>query len=90
MEFEFDEAKRLATVGKHGLDFLDADILFGNPHLVGQARVVAGEQRWLAVGMLDDVCVTAIFTWRGKVIRLTSMRKARDSERRRYQALFGR
>ena len=43
MEFEFDEAKRLATIEKHGLDFLDADILFGNPHLVGQARVVAGE-----------------------------------------------
>lgn len=90
MEFEFDEAKRLATIEKHGLDFLDADILFGNPHLIGPARIVAGEQRWLVVGTLDDVFVTAIFTWRGSVIRLISMRKARDDERKRYHTLLGR
>ena len=90
MEFEFDEAKRLATVEKHGLDFMDADAVFGNPHLIGPARTVAAEQRWLAVGMIDDVHVTAIFTRRGPVIRLISMRKARDSERKRYQAVFGR
>jgi uncharacterized DUF497 family protein len=45
MEFEFDEAKRLATVEKHGPDFLDADGLFDNPHLVGPARTVDREQR---------------------------------------------
>ena len=90
MEFEFDDTKRLATIEKHGLDFLDADILFGNPHLVGPARTVAGEERWLAVGMIADVYVTAIFTWRGDTIRLISMRKARDNERQRHQATFGR
>jgi uncharacterized DUF497 family protein len=89
MEFEFDEAKRLATVANHGIDFLDADTLFDNPHLVGPARTVEDEQRWLAVGMIDDVHVTAIFTRRGTAIRLISMRKASDSERKRYQAVFG-
>jgi uncharacterized DUF497 family protein len=34
--------------------------------------------------------VTAIFTWRGAVIRLISMRKARDNERRQHQALLSR
>jgi uncharacterized protein len=90
MEFEFDEAKRLATIEKHCFDFLDADILFSNPHLVSSGRTVAGEQRWIAVGMIADVYVTAIFTWRGAVIRLISMRKARDNERRQHQALLSR
>lgn len=89
MEFEFDEAKQLATIEKHGLDFLDAGVLFGNPHLLGSARTVDGEQRCLAVGMIDDVHVTAIFTLRGPVVRLISMRRARGGERKRYQAVFG-
>jgi uncharacterized protein len=88
MEFEWDEAKRLTTLEKHGLDFLDAGLLFGNPHAVAAAKVVGGEPRWLAVGLIEDVYVTAIFTWRGDVIRLISMRKARDDERKRHQALF--
>lgn len=89
MEFEWDETERLTTIDKHGLDFLDADLLFGAPHIVGSARIVAGERRWLAVDLIEDVYVTVIFTWRGDTIRLISMRKARDDERRRHQALFG-
>jgi uncharacterized protein len=34
MDFEWDEEKRLTNIEKHGIDFIDADILFGNPHLV--------------------------------------------------------
>ena len=89
MEFEWDETRRLATIEKHGLDFLDADLLFGGPHIVSPARLVAGERRWLAVGLIEDVHVTAIFTRRGDATRVISMRKARDDERERHQALFG-
>jgi uncharacterized protein len=89
MDFEWNEAKRLANIEKHGLDFLDADLLFGNPHLIGPANAVDGEQRWLMVGTLDDVYVTLIFTRRGSVIRAISMRRARDAERKRHQEVFG-
>jgi len=89
MEFEFDENKRLKNIEKHGIDFIDADILFGNPRLEAPAKTVDGEQRWLAVGMIDDVYVTAVFTRRGPVIRIISMRRARDEERERYQQIFG-
>lgn len=88
MEFGFDEAKRLANIAKHDLDFRDADLVFAGPILLGAARALDGEQRWLAVGMIENVYVTIIFTWRGEVIRLISMRKARRNERARYQDLF--
>jgi uncharacterized protein len=89
VDVEWDEAKRLANVAKHGLDFGDADLLFGNPYLVAPARTVPDETRWLAVGTIDDIYVTAIFTRRGDTIRIISMRRARDGERKRHQEIFG-
>ncbi len=89
MDFEFDPAKRLSNLAKHDLDFLDADLVLGGPHLVGPAKTVAAEAREIAVGLLDDVPVAVIFTRRGSVIRVISMRRARNAERRRHQAVFG-
>lgn len=88
MYFEWNQEKRLSNIEKHGIDFLDADIFFGSPHLVGPARAVEGELRWLAVGMIDDVYVTTIFTRRGDTVRIISMRSARDGERKRHQKVF--
>jgi uncharacterized DUF497 family protein len=89
MDFEWHEPKRLANIRLHHLDFADADLLFGGLHLIAPARTVEGEQRWLATGTLDDVYVTAVFTRRGEVIRLISMRRARDGEREAHQQVFG-
>jgi uncharacterized DUF497 family protein len=88
-DFEWDEAKRLSNIAKHGLDFADSDLFFGSPHLVGPAKTVDGETRWLAVGMIDDVYVTTVFTGRGSTVRIISMRRARDGERKKHQEVFG-
>jgi uncharacterized DUF497 family protein len=89
MVFEWDEEKRLKNIEKHGIAFVDADILLGNPHLVAQAKAVDGEQRWLATGMIDEIYVTAVFSRRDPVIRMISMRSARNGERKRHQEVFG-
>lgn len=89
MDFEFDEDKRLKNIEKHGFDFLTAKILFDDQFLRVPAKTVDGEQRWQAIGMIDDVHVTAVFTMRGPVIRLISMRRARNGERKKYQEVFG-
>jgi uncharacterized protein len=89
MVFEFDENKRLKNIERHGIDFMDADILFGNPYLEAPARTVDGERRWLAIGTIDDVYVTAVLTRRGPVIRIISMRRARNDERKKHQEVFG-
>jgi uncharacterized DUF497 family protein len=88
MDFEWNEAKRLRNIDKHSFDFLDADILFANPHLINSARMVDSEIRWLATGIINEVYVTAIFTRRDQIIRLISMRRARDEERRQHQKVF--
>jgi uncharacterized DUF497 family protein len=89
MEFEFDENKRLANIERHGIDFIAAKILFDDQHLRVPAKTVGGEQRWRAIGMIDEVYVTAVFTMRGPVIRIISMRRARNGERKEYQEVFG-
>ena len=62
--------------------------MFGNPHIVAPVKTVDGELRWLATGMFDEVYVTAVFTRRGPVIRVISMRSARNGERKRHQEVF--
>lgn len=89
MEFEWHEAKRLRNLEKHGLDFLDASLVFEEGHLIELAKSAGSEQRELAIGRIDGHYVALIFTRRGDVIRIISLRKARHGERRGYQALFG-
>jgi uncharacterized DUF497 family protein len=89
MEFEWSEAKRLSNLDKHGLDFNDADILSVGDHLLEEARSVGDEIREKAIGLIDGRPVALIFTRRGAVIRVISLRRARNDERRRHQALYG-
>jgi uncharacterized protein len=87
--FEWDENKRLSNIAKHGLDFLDVIELLEGPHLIGSGNEVEGERRFLATGKIDDGYATAIFTRRGQVIRLISLRRARRNEREKYKDVFG-
>jgi len=88
MEFEWDEAKRLANTAKHGLDFIDAIEVFAVAHVEEAARLTADEPRFLAIGPFGDRVITVVFVHRGNAIRLISARSARRGERRRYQALY--
>ncbi|MGC8476074.1 MAG: BrnT family toxin [Acetobacteraceae bacterium] len=85
----WDERKRQSNLVKHGLDFFDVIAVLDGPCLVGPATTVGGEERRLAVGLLDDVTVAVIFTMRGSVLRVISMRRARHDERNRHRDAFG-
>ncbi|MCO6417657.1 BrnT family toxin [Siccirubricoccus sp. KC 17139] len=90
MEFIWDEAKRESNIAKHGFDFLDIWQLFAGEYLYGAANPgPGGEERFLATGLVNGLCATAICTMRGETIRVISLRRARRNERERYQALFG-
>ena len=85
--FEWNEEKRVKTLEKHGIDFLDAAKMLAGPCQVKPSER-NGEPRWLAIGMLDGREIAVVFTKRGENTRLISARRARDNERKAYHARF--
>lgn len=92
MRFEWDEAKNLANICKHGLDFTDAREVFEGPLLARlDNRSEYGEERWTGIGMMKNraLVVLVVFTERDSgVIRIISLRKATTYERQQYQKVI--
>jgi uncharacterized protein len=89
MEFEWAEAKRIAVLRERGINFIDGQQLFDGRPLMTTASPRGGEERWVSVGELDGLLLAVVWTRRGDAVRIITMRRARDGERSRYQALFG-
>ena len=61
MRFIWDEAKRKSNLSKHGYDFADAYKVFQSPLVLAEdSRDDYGEQRMLALGLLDAVVVLIV------------------------------
>ncbi len=69
--------------GKHGIDFEDVVAIWEAPVLVGPSPR-GGENRWIAIGVVDGVEIAVVYTERGTAKRLISARRARTNERRAY------
>ena len=81
MQFVWDEEKRLANLSKHGLDFADAEQVFNSPLVIFEdTRAAYGEQRMIAMGMLQALIVVIIHVDASDMIRIISMRKATRNE----------
>ncbi|HEY6291213.1 MAG TPA: BrnT family toxin [Terriglobia bacterium] len=89
MDFEWSEDKRIAVLEARGLDFIDAAILFDGRTLYTVASPRPAEERWLSVGEINGRLVAVVWTRRSEIIRIITMRRARDGEKERYRALFG-
>ena len=89
MEFEWSEAKRLVVLDARRLDFLDGCRLFDGRAICTAPSPRGGEQRRVSIGVLDGEVIAVVWTRRGEAIRIITMRKARDEEKRRYRALYG-
>jgi len=77
MEFEWDEAKRLANIRKHGIDFIDIkDVFDGDTVTVEDNRYDYEEQRFVTLGLLQGILVAVVHTERGDSTRIISTRKA--------------
>jgi uncharacterized protein len=83
--FTWDEAKRLANLRKHGIDFRDAPKIFRGFTLTAEDdRESYGEKRFLSLGLLEEQVVSVAHTERGEDIRIISIRKATKYEARVY------
>lgn len=89
MEFEWDEAKRLANIRKHGIDFIDALSVFnGDTVTVEDDRYDYGEQRFVTFGLLQGRVIAIVHTERSNRTRIISARKATNYEQRTYFEQF--
>jgi len=85
MDFEFDEAKSHSNNIKHGIDFLNAQKLWEDPYcMIIPARNV-DEPRFLIIARIGNEIWSAIYTLRGKVIRIISVRRSRQNEKELYK-----
>jgi uncharacterized protein len=88
--FEWDEEKRQSNLNKHGLDFIDAkEIWSGAVVELPSPQGQHSEERIVSIGMLQNRCVTVIYTWRGDNRRIISARKAGENEQKRYHNEIG-
>jgi uncharacterized DUF497 family protein len=87
MRFEWDEAKNVANIRKHGIDFKDAVDIFDRPMLAAiDERFSYHEGRWAAIGLVRQIIGVVVYTERcGDVIRIISARKAAKREVRLYE-----
>jgi hypothetical protein len=78
-------------LAKHRISFETASLVFEDPHmLVREDRVVEGEERWQALGLIGGaVIVLVVYTYREEngeeVVRIISARKAAGPERKAYE-----
>jgi uncharacterized DUF497 family protein len=85
MEIEFDSDKRDKTLKERGLDFSRAVEVFAGVHFTGQdTRSEYAEDRFITVGTMNARLVVLVWTPRGEIRRIISMRKANEREKAIY------
>ena len=83
MIFEFDENKSKINKEKHGIDFIEAQkLFFVKNKKMRKAKTIDNEIRYSVSGFLFEKCWTAIFTLREDKIRIISVRRCRDKEKK--------
>ena len=94
MRFEWNHDKDRLNRAKHKVSFETACLVFDDPyHLSIQDRHENGEERWITMGMVDEVLLllvahTVIESEHEEIIRIISARKATRSERQIYEQAY--
>jgi len=85
IEFEWDEEKYAANLGKHGVKFEDAAEVFFDPLSIYDAASVKEEQRESILGFSYSAkMLFVVFVERGERARIISARPATSQERNDY------
>ena len=82
--FQWNDKKSAANKTKHGIDFESAKQLWNDPFRVEIQTSYSDENRSILIGKIGGKLWTAIFTIRGKSIRIISVRRSRKREKDLY------
>ena len=80
MNFEFDFRKSVVNKKKHGIDFVEAQVLWEDPNLIEIPAKINDESRFLVVGRIIDKHWSGVITYREEKIRIISVRRSRMEE----------
>lgn len=85
MRVTFDPKKCLRNIELRGLSFdLAKDFDWSSALLVEDTRADYGEQRYQALGFIDEYLCMLVFTPRDDSVHVISLRRANQRERKRY------
>mgnify|MGYP001767340594 CR=1 FL=1 len=91
VEIGCDPAKRARTLAERGLDFFDAVFVFaGRAVTLEDIRRDYGESRFQTYGLLRGRWVQVVWTPRGDIHHVISMRHCHEREIRRLEEHLGR
>ena len=84
--FAWDDAKAAENLAKHGVSFMTARRVFGDPFAIERLddRHDYGEDRFVTIGMVDNRLLCVAYTMRGATVRVISARGAEPYEHRQY------
>ena len=86
LAFEFDQTKSQANLSKHGIDFIDAQLLWDDPGLLEIPAKTEDEPRYVVIGLIDGKHWSAVITYRRTHVRLISVRRSRTEEVTLYES----
>ena len=85
MEITFDPRKNERNLRDRGIDFeMVSEFDFGSALFTIDTRKDYGEVRTRALGIIEDKFYALVFTMRGNVLRVISLRRANRKERNRH------
>lgn len=86
VEFEYDKNKSKINKEKHGIDFAEAQKLWQDENaLIVPANIIDEEIRYALIALFKKKCFVAIYTMRGDVYRIISVRRCRKNEEKCYE-----
>ncbi len=83
--YDFDPNKSSSNKIKHNIDFEQAQELWNDPHAIELKVNFPIEERFICIGRIENKFWNAMFTKREELIRIISVRRARDNERELYE-----
>ncbi len=86
LEFEFDDLKSKKNKKKHGIDFIEAQLLWEDFDFIEIPARTEDEPRFLVIGRIQGKYWSGIITYREEKIRIISVRRSRKEEIEIYES----
>jgi len=91
MIFEYNKHKSSINKEKYRIDFQEAQKLWEDPYAFELPSPQSeDEERFLVLGKIDSKNYTAIIAYRDKNIRIISVSRSRDKEKKLYESIRNR